>query len=129
MQPLCSVNAPSSANDERFDALVRLLGRYFDSAVVLVSGADSARRIWASPGLSDVAKIIGISETSPTTLIWPLQTQTGARLGTLYLHFDRPHTLDAKQREALLDFAALALDLLARETDEALQRHERRPAR
>lgn len=124
MQPLCSVNAPSSANDERFDALVRLLGRYFDSAVVLVSGADSARRIWASPGLSDVAKIIGISETSPTTLIWPLQTQTGARLGTLYLHFDRPHTLDAKQREALLDFAALALDLLARETDEALQRHE-----
>ena len=124
MQPLYSVNAPSSANDERLDGLVRLLGRYFGSAAVLVSSAGSARHIWASPGLSDVAKIICISETTPTTLVWPLQAQAGAQLGTLYLHFDRPRTLDARQQEALQDFAALALDLLARETDEALQRHE-----
>ena len=114
MQPLCSVNAPSSANDERLDGLVRLLGRYFDSAAVLVSGAGSVRRIWASPGLSDVAKIIGISETTPTTLIWPLQTQTGARLGTLYLHFDRPHTLDAKQREAPVSYTHLTLPTILR---------------
>ena len=50
--------------------------------------------------------------------------QEGARLGTLYLHFDPPRTLDAKQQEALQDFAALALDLLAREAQEARQRHE-----
>ncbi|MGF0335601.1 sensor domain-containing diguanylate cyclase [Ectopseudomonas toyotomiensis] len=124
MQPLCSVNAPSSANDERLDGLVRLLGRYFDSAAVLVTGAGSARRIWASPALSDVAKIIGISETTPTTLVWPLQAQAGARLGTLYLHFERPRTLDARQQEALQDFAALTLDLLALEADEARQRQE-----
>ncbi|MBZ9666209.1 diguanylate cyclase [Pseudomonas sp. LMG 31766] len=126
MQPLCSVNAPRSANDEQLDGVVRLVSRYFDSVAVLVSGAGSARHIWASPGLSDarLAKIIGTGETTPTTLVWPLLVQAGTRLGTLYLQFDRPHTLDAKQREGLLDFAALALDLLAREADEARQRHE-----
>lgn len=126
MQPLCSVNAPSSANDERLDGFVRLLGRYFDSAAALVFGAGSARRIWASPGLSDVqlAKLIDTRETSPTTLVWPLQAQSGVRLGTLYLHFDPPRALDAKLQEALQDFAALALDLLAREAQEARQRHE-----
>ncbi|MDU9406054.1 diguanylate cyclase [Pseudomonas sp. zfem001] len=126
MQPLCSVNAPTSANDERLDGFVRLLSRYFDSAAALVSGVGAARHIWASPGLSDVrlAKLIDTRETSPTTLVWPLQMQEGVRLGTLYLHFDPPRMLDAKQHEALQDFAALALDLLAREAQEARQRHE-----
>ncbi|WP_417703024.1 diguanylate cyclase [Pseudomonas sp.] len=126
MQPLCSVNAPGSANDEPLDGVVRLLGRHFDSAAVLVGGAGSARHIWASPGLSDtrLAKIIGIGETTPTTLVWPLLVQAGTRLGTLYLQFDQPHALDAKQREALQDFAALALDLLERAAAEARQRDE-----
>ena len=126
MQPLCSVNAPRSANDEQLDGVVRLVSRYFDSVAVLVSGTGSARHIWASPGLSDarLAKIIGIGETTPSTLVWPLLVQAGTRLGTLYLHFDRPHTLDAKQREALQDFAALTLDLLERAAAEVRQRDE-----
>lgn len=126
MQPLCSVSAPTGSNDARLDGFVRLLSRYFDSAAALVSGVGAARHIWASPGLSDarLAKLIETLETSPTTQVWPLQMQEGVRLGTLYLHFDPPRTLDAKQREALQDFAALALDLLAREAQEARQRHE-----
>lgn len=126
MQPLYSVNVPNSANDEQLDGVVRLVSRYFDSAAVLVSGTGSARHIWASPGLSDtrLTRIIGISETTPNTLVWPLQAQADTPLGTLYLHFDQPHQLDAKQREALQDFAALALDLLVRAADEARQRHE-----
>nr|WP_256834603.1 sensor domain-containing diguanylate cyclase [Pseudomonas oleovorans] len=126
MQPLCSVSAPTGSNDERLDGFVRLLSRYFDSAAALVSGVGAARHIWASPGLSDarLAKLIETRETSPTTQVWPLQMQEGVRLGTLYLHFDPPRTLDAKQHEALQDFAALALDLLAREAQEARQRHE-----
>lgn len=126
MQPLYSVNVPNSANDEQLDGVVRLVSRYFDSAAVLISGTGSARHIWASPGLSDarLTGIIGISETTPTTLVWPLQAQADTPLGTLYLHFDQPHQLDAKQREALQDFAALTLDLLVRAADEARQRHE-----
>lgn len=126
MQPLYSVNVPNSANDEQLDGVVRLVSRYFDSAAVLISGTGSARHIWASPGLSDarLTRIIGISETTPTTLVWPLQAQADTPLGTLYLHFDQPHELDAKQREALQDFAALALELLVRAADEARQRHE-----
>ncbi|CAM3774248.1 sensor domain-containing diguanylate cyclase [Ectopseudomonas alcaliphila] len=126
MQPLYSVNVPNSANDEQLDGVVRLVSRYFDSAAVLVSGTGSARHIWASPGLSEtrLTRIIGISETTPNTLVWPLQAQADTPLGTLYLHFDQPHQLDAKQREALQDFAALALDLLVRAADEARQRHE-----
>ena len=105
MQPLCSVNAPRSANDEQLDGVVRLLGRHFDSAAVLVGGAGSARHIWASPGLSDarLAKIIGIGETTPTTLVWPLLVQAGTRLGTLYLQFDqgrkRAEALEADQQD------------------------------
>jgi diguanylate cyclase (GGDEF)-like protein/PAS domain S-box-containing protein len=126
MQPLYSANALSSANDERLDGFVRLISRYFDSTAVLVSGVGAARHIWACPALGDAqqAKIVGINETSPTTLVWPLRMQEGARLGTLYLHFDQPRELDAKQHDALQDFAALALDLLAREADEARLRHE-----
>ena len=126
MQPLCSVNVPTSANDERLDGFLRLLSRYFDSAAALVSGVGAARHIWASPGLSDarLARLIDTRETSPTSLVWPLQMQEGVRLGTLYLQLDPPRTLDAKQHEALQDFAALALDLLAREAQEARQRHE-----
>lgn len=126
MQLLCSVNAQKSANDERLDGFVRLLGRYFDATAVLVSGVGSARHIWASPGLSDaqLMQIVGLSESVPDTLVWPLQAQAGSRLGTLFLHVAQAHELDGKQREALHDFATLALDLLAREADAARQRHE-----
>jgi len=126
MQSLCSGNAPNGANDERLDGFVRLLGRYFDSAAVLVCGVGSARHVSASPGLSDarLAEIIGTHSSSPSIVVWPLQAQAGARLGTIYLCLHQPRALDAEQHQALQDFARLILDLLECEADAARQRHE-----
>ncbi|USR42259.1 diguanylate cyclase [Ectopseudomonas hydrolytica] len=149
MQPLCSTNAPVSANDERLDGLVRLLGRHFAvAAAVLVVGAGGARRILSSAVLGELqrAQIIEAEDAgatrhaavdpgqqasprgvgSPLHLIarYPLLASQGRRLGALYLLDERPHELDAGQRQALQDFATLALELLAREADEARQRHE-----
>ena len=126
MQPLYSVNVSSSANDEPIDVLVRLLGRYFDSPAVLVSGVGSARHVWASPGLSDVrlGQILDTREASSTSLVRPLHSREGTWLGALYLDFDQPHTLDARQQQALQDFAALALDMLTREADDIRRRQE-----
>ncbi len=126
MQPLCSVNAPVGVNDERLDGFVRLVGRYFDAAVMLVLSVGSARRIWASPGLGDelLAQIIEADDGAANDgshhlfgmrprVTWPLLAQAGDRLGTLYLLGEQPRELDARQRDALQDFATLALDLLA----------------
>jgi len=125
MQPLCSVNAPVGVNDERLDGFVRLVGRYFDAAVMLVFSVGSARRIWASPGLGDelLAQIIEADDGAANDgshhlfgmcprVTWPLLAQAGERLGTLYLLGEQPRELDAHQRDALQDFATLALDLL-----------------
>lgn len=125
MQPLCSVNAPVGVNDERLDGFVRLVGRYFDAAVMLVFSVGSARRIWASPGLGDelLAQIIEADDGAANDgshhlfgmrprVTWPLLAQAGDRLGTLYLLGEQPRELDAHQRDALQDFATLALDLL-----------------
>lgn len=125
MQPLCSVNAPVGVNDERLDGFVRLVGRYFDAAVMLVFSVGSARRIWASPGLGDelLAQIIEADDGAANDgshhlfgmrprVTWPLLAQAGDRLGTLYLLGEQPRELDAHQRDALKDFATLALDLL-----------------
>lgn len=125
MQPLCSVNAPVGVNDERLDGFVRLVGRYFDAAVMLVFCVGSARRIWASPGLGDelLAQIIEADDGAANDgshhlfgmrprVTWPLLAQAGDRLGTLYLLGEQPRELDAHQRDALQDFATLALDLL-----------------
>lgn len=126
MQPLCSVNAPNGASDERLDGFVRLLGRYFDSAAVLVCGDGSAHHISASPGLSDarLAEIIGTRSTSPSIVVWPLLAQAGTRLGTMYLDFHQPRALDDRQHQALQDFARLILDLVEREVDAVRQRQE-----
>ncbi len=123
MQSLCSVTAPGSANDERFDGLVRLLGRYFGAVAVLISGNTASRHMWASHELSD-AQLTKIDEACATTLAWPLPTYEGETLGTLYLLCEQPLELDAEAQAALQDFANLAHDLLAREADDARQRHE-----
>ncbi|SUD40846.1 PAS/PAC sensor-containing diguanylate cyclase [Ectopseudomonas mendocina] len=123
MQSLCSVTAPGSANDERLDGLVRLLGRHFGAVAVLISGGTGSRHIWASHELSDV-QLTKIDEACATTLAWPLPTYEGETLGTLYLLCEQPRELDAEAHEALQDFANLAHDLLAREADDARQRHE-----
>ena len=121
MQSLCSVNAPGSANDERLEGLLRLLGRYFLAVAVLSSGTGASRRIWASHALSDGQRA-AIDQAG--TLAWPLPTHEGRSLGTLYLVGEQPLELDARASEALQDFANLAHDLLAREADDARQRHE-----
>lgn len=118
MQSLCSVT-----NDERLDGLVRLLGRHFGAAAVLLSGATGSRHIWASHELSD-AQLTKIDETCATTLAWPLPTREGGALGTLYLLCEQPREFGAEEHEALQDFANLAHDLLAREADDTRQRHE-----
>jgi len=137
MQSLYSVSAPASANDERVDGFVRLVGRYFDSAAMLVFSAGNTRRIWASPGLND-AQLVRIAEADDGTascppragdslhplIAWPLRATEGDRLGTLYLLGERPRELDAGQQEALQDFAALALDLLALVADDTRLRQE-----
>ena len=123
MQSLCSISAPGSANDERLDGLVRLLGRYFDATAVLIWGAGEVQHICASHELSD-AQLGKIGEACATTLSWPLQAREGATLGTLYFLNAQPRELDAEEREALQDFVNLAHDLLAREADEARQRQE-----
>ncbi|WP_313118140.1 sensor domain-containing diguanylate cyclase [Ectopseudomonas guguanensis] len=123
MQSLCSISAPGSANDERLDGLVRLLGRYFDATAVLIWGAGEVQHICASHELSD-AQLGKVGEACATTLSWPLQAREGATLGTLYLLNAQPRELDAEEREALQDFANLAHDLLVREADEARQRQE-----
>ena len=121
MQSLCSVNAPGSANDERLEALLRLLGRYFHAVAVLSSGTGASRRIWASHALSDGQRT-AIDQAG--TLAWPLPTHEGRSLGTLYLVGEQPLELDARAREALQDFANLAHDLLACAADQAFQQHE-----
>lgn len=121
MQSLCSVNAPGSANDERLEGLLRLLGRYFHVVAVLSSGTGASRRIWASHALSDGQRT-AIDQAG--TLAWPLPTHEGRSLGTLYLVGEQPLELDARAREALQDFANLAHDLMSCVADQAFQQHE-----
>ncbi|MFN3768407.1 MAG: diguanylate cyclase [Ectopseudomonas guguanensis] len=143
MQPLCSTHVSISANDERFDGLLRLIGRHFALTAVLVTGTGSARRILASAALGELqrAQIVEAEDASETLhpgpgqqtsppgsspqpiAYYPLASQ-GRRLGALYLLDSRPRELDTGQRQALQDFATLALDLLTREADNAQQRHE-----
>ncbi|RMH86471.1 diguanylate cyclase [Pseudomonas sp. AOB-7] len=55
MQSLYSNDAPASANDERFDGLLRLARRHFDvMAALLLTGGEGRRRVRACAGLSAV---------------------------------------------------------------------------
>ncbi|WP_457790171.1 diguanylate cyclase [Pseudomonas sp. PL-6] len=55
MQSLYSNDAPASANDERFDGLLRLARRHFDvMAALLLTGGEGRRQVRACAGLSAV---------------------------------------------------------------------------
>ncbi|AYC32055.1 diguanylate cyclase [Pseudomonas cavernae] len=60
MQTLCSLRAPESANDERFDSLARLARRHFGVMAALVTtGAEDRQRVRTCDGLtfSNTARI------------------------------------------------------------------------
>ena len=135
MQPLGSINTTASANDERFDGMVRLICAHFAvPACVLVAGEGRTRRIWASAGLSDTQRrqIADAREAGPLAeiqhlrilVVWPLLACQGGQFGCLYLLDETHRLLDASQEQALQEFAWLALDLLEREAKDARQRHE-----
>ncbi|MGG2397250.1 diguanylate cyclase [Pseudomonas sp. SH1-B] len=140
MQPLGSINTPASSIDQQFDGIVRLLCAHFSIlASMLVAGEGRARRIWASPGLSELqrSQIVDIQEEGVSVAAPPLRILAahsllscqGSRIGTLYLLDDTPRELDASEQQALRDFAALALHQLEREAELAtLRNSERRMA-
>lgn len=55
MQPLYSNDAPASANDERFDGLLRLARRHFDvMAALLLTGGEGRQQVRACAGLGAI---------------------------------------------------------------------------
>lgn len=148
MQPLLSLKASESANDERFDGLTRLARSHFGvMAALLTTGAGECQQVRTcdGPALGIVSLDLAWRRTDAVLVVpdahcderfrdhhlvvasphvrflaaCPLQAPDGAVFGMLCLLHDQPRELDVIQQQVLRELAGLAASLLAREQADA----------
>lgn len=137
MQSVSAESVPNHVGEERHVGLLRLLTLHFALTGAALTGSEpGGARVRASVGLDagERERLAVTPRQSPSPrLRWhkvcELSGEAASLLGELHLFDDQPRELDASQRAALAEFAALAAAILQQDLAERrLRESERRIA-